>query len=134
MKFMRTDDDSKKTIIAVIVMIAACILLYIFGSKRSTINAATQPLQVAVEQKRDVTYEELIHCYNMVLKRVMIDNPSYFIDVLSESEEYCRLDCLLFSEDKDEIFDLSPADSIEYHNNWTYEISGEPSKYKSKYE
>ena len=115
-------------------MILLALTLYTVGSKSSKATAASQPSQVVVEQRKNVTYEELIHAYNMVLKRVMIDRPSYFLDVLTESEEYCRLDCLLFPEDKDEIFDLSPNDSIEYHNNWLYKSDGEPDTFKSVYE
>ena len=131
---MKTDNNSKKIIVAVIVMIMLAITLYIIGNKPSAKAEPVQPSSVVVEQKRDVTYEELIHCYNMVLKRVMIDNPSYFTDVLSESEEYCRLDCLLFPEDKDVIYDFSPEDSLQYIDNMLYERDGEPETFKSKYE
>jgi hypothetical protein len=129
---MKTDENSKKIIVAVIVMILLALTLYIVESKSSNANAAEVSIP-QVEQKRNVSYEELIHAYNMVLHRVLIDNPSYFEDVLTESEEYCRLNCLLFPEDKDEIYNLSISDSLEYENNRTSEMA-DPQLFKSSYE
>lgn len=130
---MKTDNNSKKIIVAVIVMILLAITLYIVGRKSSNANAA-EVSTPQVEQKRNVSYEELIYAYNKVLHRVLIDRPSYYEDVLVESEEYCRLQCLLFPEDEDIIYDFSPEDSLQYIDNMLYERDGEPETFKSKYE
>ena len=130
---MKTDNTSERILVALIIIVLLSLLVYIGVNKRSTAIAATQPSSVVVEQQRNVNYEELIHAYNMVLHRVLIDHPSYFEDVLTESEEYCRLNCLLFPEDKDEIYNLSISDSLEYENNRTSEMA-DPQLFKSSYE
>ena len=129
---MKTDENSKKIIIAVIVMILLALTLYIVGSKSSNANAAEVSIP-QVEQKRNVSYEELIYAYNKVLHRILIDRPSYFEDVLIESPEFCRLNILLFPEDKDEIYNMSISDSLEYENNMLYE-QADPQLFKSQYE
>ena len=129
---MTTDKTSERTIVALIIIVLLSLLVYIGVNKRSTATAAPQSSPIVVEQ-RNVNYEDLIHAYNMVLHRVLIDRPSYFEDVLVESPEFCRLDILLFPEDLDEIYNMSISDSLEYENNRTSEIA-DPRPFKSSFE
>ena len=130
---MKTDNASEKILVSLIIIVILSLLVYTLVISRSTATAAAQPSPVVVEQQRNVNYEELIHAYNMVLHRVLIDRPSYFEDVLVESSEYCRLNILLFPEDLDEIYNMSISDSLEYENNRLSEIA-DPQLFKSSYE
>ena len=129
---METSGNDRRVIITIIVMILLALTIYVLSAKRSKANAAEVSIP-QVEQK-DATYEETIHAYNRVLHRVLLDKPSYFEDVLVETPEYIRLECLLFNEDLEEIYNITPEDSIVYELNRSYEISGEPNMFKSNYE
>jgi hypothetical protein len=74
--------------------------------------------------------EEIKHAYSDVLHRIWIDHPSYVEDVLTETDEFLRLDSLL-EGNWDSVFEFCDTkDSIDYHTNWVYDpiSTGKPDK------
>lgn len=105
-------------VIGMIAMIAMVLLLFLTSilcgcSSRNPARASVRILRQDTTELR-----QIIRAYNHVLHRVWIDNPNYVEDVLNETDEFCNLNDVLYSQWDDTFTFYNERDSIYYYENW----------------
>lgn len=124
MKKFKLSENAQNILGTVLCIIAFAVLIFlasIFSACTANAKADIPENELFKLKMELVKKDSLVNAYHNVLYRVWIDKPNYFLDVLTESEEFDDLFDILCSDIEFEF--KNEEDSLSQEFNWNEDES-----------